>query len=56
MLVSPVLAAAIEENVPSSTLREIAFTEGMVGLSTAGLNQAIAGETTIDEVFYKVSS
>ena len=56
MIVSPVLAAAIEENVPSSKLRELAFAEGMVGLATAGLNQAIAGQTTIDEVFYKVSS
>ena len=56
MLVSPVLAAAIEGNAPSSKLREIAFAEGMVGLATAGLNQAIAGRTTIDEVFYKVSS
>ncbi|NQT37590.1 MAG: Flp pilus assembly complex ATPase component TadA [Planctomycetes bacterium] len=56
MLVSPVLAEAVEGNAPSSKLREIALAEGMVGLSTAGLNQAIAGRTTIEEVFYKVSS
>jgi type IV pilus assembly protein PilB len=55
MLTSPALAEAIENNVPSSKLRELAFAEGMVGLSTAGLNQAIAGRTTIEEVFYKVS-
>lgn len=56
MLVSPALAEAIEGNTPSSKLREIALAEGMIGLSTAGLNQAIAGRTTIEEVFYKVSS
>ncbi|NQU20719.1 MAG: type II/IV secretion system protein, partial [Candidatus Nealsonbacteria bacterium] len=56
MLVSPVLAKAIEKNAPSSQLRETALAEGMIELSTAGLNQAIAGRTTLEEVFYKVSS
>ena len=35
--------------------RELALAEGMVELSTAGLNQAIAGRTTVEEVFYKIS-
>jgi type IV pilus assembly protein PilB len=56
MRVSPVVADAIEQNVPPSKLREIALAEGMIELSTAGLNQAIAGRTTIEEVFYKVSN
>ncbi len=56
MVVSPVLAEAIERNVPTTKLREIALAEGMVELSAAGLELALAGRTTIEEVFYKVSN
>ena len=56
MVVSPQLAAAIEKNVPSSKLRDAALAEGMIELSAAGLARAMAGETTIEEVFYKVSN
>lgn len=55
MIVTPNLAQAIEKGLPSSKLREIALQEGLVELATAGLEQVIAGHTTIEEVFYKVS-
>ena len=56
MVVSPRLVEGIENNLPTTRLREIAIDEGMIELSTAGLAQAVAGKTTVEEVFYKVSS
>ena len=56
MVVSPALSDAIERNAPTTKLREIALSEGMTELAAAGLAQAMAGRTTIEEVFYKVSS
>lgn len=56
MVVTPTLADAIERGVPHTKLREIALAEGMVELAQAGLNQAFAGRTTLEEVFYKISS
>jgi type IV pilus assembly protein PilB len=55
MVVTPALAQAIEKGLPSSKLHEIAVQEGLVELATAGLEQVIAGRTTVEEVFYKVS-
>jgi type IV pilus assembly protein PilB len=55
MVVTPRLTQAIEKGVPTSKLRDLALEEGMVDLATAGLEQAIAGRTTVEEVFYKVS-
>jgi type IV pilus assembly protein PilB len=55
MTVTPTLAMAIEKGLPSSKLREIAVQEGMVELATAGLEQVMAGHTTVEEVFYKIS-
>jgi len=55
LVVSPRLAHAIEKGVPHSKLQEIALEEGMAELATAGMEQAVAGRTTIEEVFYKVS-
>ncbi len=55
MTVTPTLAAAIEKSLPTSKLREIAMAEGMVELADAGLEQAVAGRTTLEEVFYKIS-
>jgi type IV pilus assembly protein PilB len=55
MVVTPTLAQAIEKGLPSSKLREIALQEGLVELASAGLEQVIAGRTTVEEVFYKVS-
>ncbi len=54
--ITPAVAAAIEKGVPASRVREIAIEEGMVELADAGLEQAVAGRTTLDEVFYKTSS
>lgn len=55
MTVTPTLAQAVEKGLPTSKLREIALEEGLVELATAGLEQVIAGRTTVEEVFYKVS-
>ncbi len=55
-MLSPALVAAIEKNLPATALREVAREEGMVDLLGAGLEQAMAGRTTLEEVFYKVSS
>lgn len=55
MVVTPAVAHAIEAGLPTTQLREIALEEGLVELATAGMEQAIAGNTTIEEVFYKVS-
>ncbi len=55
MTVTPALAAAIEKSLPTSKLREIAIAEGMVELADAGLEQTVAGRTTLEEVFYKIS-
>jgi type IV pilus assembly protein PilB len=56
MIVSVEIAGAIERNVSASRIKEIAISEGMVELSTAGLQQVISGRTTLEEVFYKISS
>ena len=56
MAISPAVAEAIERGAPSTQLREIALAEGMIELAAAGLEQALAGRTTIEEVFYKISS
>ncbi|MBN1851761.1 MAG: type II/IV secretion system protein [Pirellulales bacterium] len=56
MTVSPVMADAIEKNVSATKLREIALSQGMVELASAGMEQVLAGRTTLEEVFYKISS
>ena len=56
MTVSPAIAEAVEKGVPATKIRDIAIREGMVELSTAGMEQVIAGKTTLEEVFFKVSS
>jgi type IV pilus assembly protein PilB len=56
MTVTPPLAEAIERGSPSTLLRKMAVEQGMCELTEAGLAQALAGRTTIEEVFYKVSS
>ncbi|MCH7750755.1 MAG: Flp pilus assembly complex ATPase component TadA [Planctomycetes bacterium] len=55
MVVTPALANGIEKGLPTTKLREIALREGLVELATAGMEQVVAGKTTIEEVFYKVS-
>jgi type IV pilus assembly protein PilB len=55
LVMTPALAQAVENGLPTTKLREIAVKEGMVELPTAGLEQVYAGRTTLEEVFYKVS-
>ncbi len=56
MVVTPELAEAIELNVPATKIREIALNGGMLELPAAGLEKVYEGKTTIEEVFYKISS
>ncbi len=56
MIVTPTLAEAIENGLPATKLRQIATSEGMVELAAAGMEQVLAGRTTVEEVFYKLSS
>jgi type IV pilus assembly protein PilB len=53
--VTPRLAEGVENGLPTTKLREIALQEGMVELATAGVELALAGRTTVEEVLYKVS-
>lgn len=55
MIVTPALAEAIENGLPATKLRQIATNEGMVELAAAGMEQVLAGRTTLEEVFYKLS-
>lgn len=55
MVVTPELSDGIEKGLPANRLREIAVSQGMVELAQAGLDQAVAGKTTLEEVYYKVS-
>jgi type IV pilus assembly protein PilB len=54
--VTPGIEAAIESGMPSSRLRELAAAEGMVELAVEGLNQARLGLTSVEEVYYKLTS
>jgi len=56
MSVTPAIAQAIEVGAPATQLRELAVQEGMVELVNGGLEQALAGKTTLEEVYYKLSS
>jgi type IV pilus assembly protein PilB len=53
MTVTPALAEGIENGLPSTHLRKIAIADGMDELPAAGLAQAVAGHTTVEEVYYK---
>ncbi len=54
-MVSPNLQRAIEAGLPHSKLRDLALAEGMVELATAGIQRALQGKTTVEEVYYKLS-
>jgi type IV pilus assembly protein PilB len=56
MTVTPALEKAIESGAPGSTLRVIAAEEGMIELAVGGLERALAGVTTLEEVYYKLST
>ncbi|WP_145248056.1 GspE/PulE family protein [Aeoliella mucimassa] len=55
MVITPELSDGIEKGLPANRLREIAISQGMVELATAGLEQVFAGRTTLEEVYYKVN-
>lgn len=55
LVVTPALQKAIEAGLPHSKLRELAIAEHMVELAPAGVEQALAGKTTIEEVYYRLS-
>ena len=55
MPMTPALTAAIEAGQPHSRLRELAVEAGMVELRRAGLEQALAGKTSVEEVYFKTS-
>ena len=54
--VTPSLAEAIERGAPHTVLQRLATEQGMATLEQAGLERAYAGVTTVEEVFFKVSS
>ncbi len=54
MTVSPTLAEGIERGLPLAKLREIASREGMKELVGTGMDMVVAGQTTIEEVYYKL--
>jgi type IV pilus assembly protein PilB len=56
MTVTPAMAEGIENGLPATKLRQIALSDGMVELAAAGMEQVLAGRTTLEEVFYKLSS
>jgi type IV pilus assembly protein PilB len=55
MIVTPALAEGVENGLPATKLRQIALADGMVELAAAGMEQVLAGRTTLEEVFYKLS-
>jgi type IV pilus assembly protein PilB len=56
MVVTPAMAEGIENGLPHTKLRQIALAEGMMELAAAGMEQVLNGRTTLEEVFYKLSS
>jgi len=55
MPVTPEITMAIEAGVPHSKLHQMAIDAGMIELSQAGLEQALQGKTSIEEVYFKTS-
>jgi type IV pilus assembly protein PilB len=56
MVVTPAMSEGVENGLPVTKLRQIALADGMVELAAAGMEQVLAGRTTLEEVFYKLSS
>lgn len=56
MAVTPAVEKAIEAGLPSSRIRELCVQEGMTELAVGGLEQAKAGLTSVEEVYFKLSS
>lgn len=55
MAVTPRVAQAIEAGLPHTKLREVAIEDGMTELLESGLQHALAGRTTLEEVYFKTS-
>ncbi|MCM2373300.1 GspE/PulE family protein [Aporhodopirellula aestuarii] len=55
MPVNSEITAAIEAGVPHSKLEEMALAAGMLPLQQAGLEAALAGKTSLEEVYFKTS-
>ena len=55
MHMTPEITMAVEAGVPNSKLHQLALEAGMVELPRAGLEQALAGRTSIEEVYFKTS-
>ncbi len=55
MPITAEITAAIEAGVPHSKLEEMALAAGMVPLQQAGLEAAVAGKTSLEEVYFKTS-
>lgn len=55
MAITPKVARAIEAGLPQTKLRELAVEEGMTELLGSGLRHALAGRTTLDEVYFKTT-
>lgn len=55
MPITPDITMAIESGAPHSRLHQLAVDAGMFQLSRAGLEQALAGRTSIEEVYFKTS-
>jgi type II secretory ATPase GspE/PulE/Tfp pilus assembly ATPase PilB-like protein len=56
MTVGGAVMTAIERGLPVSKIRELAIADGMTELLTAGLQRALSGETTLEEVYFKTMS
>lgn len=56
LTVTPTIQRAIEAGMPTSELRRLASTEGMVELAVGGLEQARLGLTSVEEVYFKLTS
>lgn len=55
MPITPEITAAIEAGIPHSKLEDMAMAAGMVPLRQAGLEAAVAGRTSLEEVYFKTS-
>ncbi|HBE72026.1 MAG TPA: type II/IV secretion system protein [Planctomycetaceae bacterium] len=55
MAVTPTVEKAIEAGLPASKIRELCVSEGMVELAVGGLEQAKAGLTSVEEVYFKLT-
>lgn len=53
--VTPQMEKAIEGGASHSKLRELAMEEGMIDLAAGGMERALAGQTTVEEVYFKLS-